>query len=170
MKGGEDVSDLDALYRAHFKDVFLYLYRLSGSEQLAQELSSDVFYRAFRALDSFRGKCDVRVWLLRIAKNCYYSHIKKAKRIVPTPPDELRSLPDPAPSIEEELIQREQITRIRACLQHLRDPYKEVFMWRVFAELSFREIGNLLDHSENWACVTYHRATKMIRKQLEDLP
>ena len=48
------------------------------------------------------------------------------------------------------------------------EPYKEVFMWRVYAELSFREIGQIFGKSENWSCVTYHRAKKMIQSRLED--
>ena len=48
------------------------------------------------------------------------------------------------------------------------EPYKEVFMWRVFAELSFRQIGQIFGKSENWACVTYHRAKAMIKTRMED--
>ena len=52
-------------------------------------------------------------------------------------------------------------------LHELEEPYKEVFMWRVFAELSYKQIGQLFGKSENWACVTYHRARNMIRERLE---
>ena len=44
---------------------------------------------------------------------------------------------------------------------------KDVFMWRFYAELSFKEIGALYGKSENWACVTYHRTRKMIKERLE---
>ena len=40
-------------------------------------------------------------------------------------------------------------------------------MWRVFAELNYKQIGQLFGKSENWACVTYHRARNMIRERLE---
>lgn len=40
-------------------------------------------------------------------------------------------------------------------------------MWRVFAELNYKQIGQLFGKSENWACVTYHRARNMIREGLE---
>ena len=48
------------------------------------------------------------------------------------------------------------------------EPYREVFMWRVFAELSFKQIGQIFGKSENWACVTYHRAKNMIQSRLEE--
>ena len=58
--------------------------------------------------------------------------------------------------------------RIKRILHAVPEPYKEVFMWRVYAELSFREIGQIFGKSENWSCVTYHRAKKMIQSRLED--
>ena len=45
---------------------------------------------------------------------------------------------------------------------------KEVFMWRVYAELSFKQIAQIFGKTENWACVTYHRARKMIKERLEE--
>ena len=41
-------------------------------------------------------------------------------------------------------------------------------MWRVFAELSFEEIGAMFGKSANWACVTYHRARKKIAERMEE--
>lgn len=54
-------------------------------------------------------------------------------------------------------------------LHGLPEPYREVFMWRVFGELSFREIGDLYGKTDNWACVTYHRARKRIQQGLEEM-
>jgi RNA polymerase sigma-70 factor (ECF subfamily) len=56
---------------------------------------------------------------------------------------------------------------IRRHLHELPETYKEVFMWRVLAELSFSEIGALFGKTANWACVTYHRARKLIQKGME---
>ena len=49
-----------------------------------------------------------------------------------------------------------------------REPYKEVFSLRVFGELSFSDISDLFGKSESWARVTYHRACKKIREELDD--
>ena len=56
---------------------------------------------------------------------------------------------------------------IHGILHRLPEPYKEVFTLRVLGELSFRQIGNLFDKSENWACVTYHRAKQKIQREME---
>ena len=60
---------------------------------------------------------------------------------------------------------QDESQQIRKILHTIPDPYKEVFMWRVFGELSFKEIGDLYSKTDNWACVTYHRARKIIQSR-----
>jgi len=69
--------------------------------------------------------------------------------------------------VEEKTIQRDEAMRIRRELHKIPEPYKEVFMWRVFAEMSFKQIGAVFGKTENWACVTYHRAKNMIKTRME---
>ena len=74
-----------------------------------------------------------------------------------------------APDLAQQLIRKEEVQRIQKVLHDISEPYKEVFMWRVFAQLSFKQIGSIFGKNENWACVTYHRARKMILKRLEEM-
>ena len=73
------MTDFEQLYNTYFNDVYRYILRLSGDEHIAEEITSDTFFKAMNSIDSFRGDCDVRVWLCQIAKNFYYSYIKKNK-------------------------------------------------------------------------------------------
>ena len=157
------MSELAEIYRTYFDDVYRYLLALSHDAQLAEELTSETFCRAMRALPGFRGACDIRVWLCQIAKNLYYSHLRREKRLVPL--EDCRIAEE---RHEEELEDHSEAARIQELLHGLREPYKEVFMWRVYGEKSFRDIGALFGKTENWACVTYHRAKRMIREGLED--
>ena len=77
-------------------------------------------------------------------------------------------MPSPAPLPGEELEQREGALSLYQKLHALPEPYREVFMWRVFADLSYKQIGDIFSKTDNWACVTYHRARKMIKNRLED--
>ena len=70
-------------------------------------------------------------------------------------------------NIEQELTSKEDAMKIHQILHGLKEPYKEVFTLRVFAELSFKEIGSIFGKTENWACVTYHRARKKIQEEME---
>ena len=162
------MTEFEEIYRAYFGDVYLYIRKLSGDESIAEEITSEAFFKAMRALDSFHGDCDIRVWLCQIAKNCYYTYEKKSKRTDNIDDTELSQLPSEESTVEERCIRRDEAARIRAALHHVAEPYKEVFMWRVFGELSFRQIGQLFGKSENWACVTYHRAKTMVKSRLEE--
>ena len=160
--------DFEEVYRRYFGDVYRYLLRLSGSETAAEDITSETFLRAMQALPRFRGDCDVRVWLCRIARNTYFSTRRDPDNQPMEEPGE-----DPrgaAPSPEEETLRREEGQRLRRLLHDLEEPYREVFLWRHYGDLSFREIGQLFGKSENWACVTYHRARGKLRKEWEALP
>ena len=157
------LTNFEEVYAVYFDDVYRYLLSLSGSESVAEELTSETFFRAMDALGRFRGECSVRVWLCQIAKNLYYSHLRREKRLAPLEEAEIA-----CESHEASLADRSDAERIQALLHGLREPYKEVFLWRVYGEKSFRDIGALFGKTENWACVTYHRAKRMIREGLED--
>lgn len=161
------MTEFEKIYQTYFGDVYLYIRRLSGDENTAEEITSEAFFKAMRSISSFRGDCEIRVWLCQIAKNCYYSHLKKSKQTVSVDDANLLKLLSQESSIEEQCIKHEEATQIKMVLHNISEPYKEVFMWRVFAELSFKQIGQIFGKSENWACVTYHRAKKMIKSKLE---
>lgn len=161
------MTEFENIYRTYFNDVFLYIRRLSGNEHIAEEITSETFYKAMRSIDSFRGDCDIRVWLCQIAKNSYYTYLKKAGQIDSIEDIELLNISAQDETVEERLSRQDEAMQIQKILHDVPDPYKEVFMWRVFAELSYKQIGQLFGKSENWACVTYHRARNMIRERLE---
>ena len=167
-EGGDKVTDYEHLYNIYFNDVYLYILRLSGNEHIAEEITSDTFFKAMKSIDSFRGDCDVRVWLCQIAKNCYYSYVKKSNRTEQVDEAELQEIPDPASNVADEYSRCDEIKQIQKVLHDVSEPYKEVFMWRVYAELSFKQIAQIFGKTENWACVTYHRARKMIKERLEE--
>ena len=160
--------EFEEIYKAYFGPVYRYLLRLSGSEQLAEELAAETFFRALRAADGFRGGCEVRVWLCQIAKNAYYTHQKKSRRARPADEALLGRVADPAPPPEEAADTRDRAARLRAIAERLPEPYREVFRLRAFGELPYKDIGSLYGKTANWACVTFHRAREMIRRRWEE--
>ena len=160
--------EFEKIYQKYFNDVYRYIRKLSNNEHVAEEITADTFFKPMSAIDSFRGDCDIRVWLCQIAKNCYLSYLKKNGQSEDIADTELQYIADPSENIEEQFAKQDEAAQIRKELHTIPDPYKEVFMWRVFAELSFKQIGEIFNKSENWACVTYHRARTMIKNRLEE--
>lgn len=159
-----DKSDIS--FEEYYKDVLRFLRGLSRDEYLAEELTQETICRAIKSIDTFKGDSDLRVWLCSIAKNLYFSHCKRQKRIVQG--EVYENLEAEEKLFSQVIEDKETAFQVHKVLHELREPYKEVFSLRVFGELSFREIGELFQKSEHWACVTYHRAKSMIREKLRD--
>lgn len=175
------VTDIEEVYKAYFRDIHLYILGLSKNEHIAEEVTEETFFRAMTALADFRGECDIRVWLCRIAKNEYFSYLRKNKKNIPMDmgSEDIEKQRESMASvmagnragrsIEEQLIDSETAAIIHQKVHDLPEPYKEVFHLRVFGELSFEQIGKIFGKTANWACVTYHRAKAKIQKEVEDL-
>ena len=159
------MNSIEELYNAYFHDVYLYIRSLSADEHLAEDITQETFFRAMKSVDSFRGDCDIRVWLCQIAKNLFFTDSKKSKRY--TGEDIPETIPDASASVEDIFVDAQESMDIHRILHTLSEPYKEVFSLRVFGELSFRQIGELFGKTESWARVTFHRAKLKIIDELE---
>ena len=162
--GGEIVINFEGIYHVYFQDVYLYIKSLSGNEQIAEDITSETFLKAMKSIDLFKGNCEIRVWLCQIAKNCYFSYLRKNKKLVNM--EEIKEQSEIF-DIEQKIASKEESMLIHGIIHKLEEPYKEVFSLRIFGELSFKQIGHLFGKSENWACVTYHRAKAKIRREME---
>ena len=138
MAGSEE--EFEKIYIRYFNDVFLFLKKISKDESIAEEITSETFFKAMRSIDNFHGEADVRVWLCQIAKNCYFSYLKKQQRIENI--DDI-DLPDNKDTIEEQILKQYDAMQVHLLLHNLAEPYKEVFMLRVLGELSFKQIADI---------------------------
>lgn len=165
-RGGEKVTELEEIYKRYFKDVYLFVYSLSKNQHIAEDITSETFLKAMHSLDSFKGESDIKVWLFQIAKNTYYSYLRKNKPVVPT--GEFYKEIDNT-NLEKKMIDRNESMRIHKILHTLPAPYKEVFSLRMFGELSYKEIGEIFEKTDNWACVTFYRARKKIKEKMREI-
>ena len=158
-------SEFDEIYRLYAADIYRYLLRLTRNETLAADLLQDTMLKAFTSIDRFRGNCAVKTWLCTITRNLWCDHCKKAEnRNLPL--EAAGEIPDSG-SFEQRLADQSQAMQIHTLLHRMKEPYKEVFSLRVFAELNFREIGKVFGKTENWARTTFYRAKHMLIGMLE---
>ncbi len=159
------MTELEKIYKSYFKDVYFFIYGLSRDRHIAEDITSETFVKAIKSIESFRGDCDIKVWLFQIAKNSYYSYIRKQKKLIG-----LDTISDKKSDfdLERSVLSSEELMKIHKIIHNLSEPYKEVFSLRVFGELSFKQIGSLFSKTDNWACVTFHRARNKIREEMRD--
>jgi RNA polymerase sigma-70 factor (ECF subfamily) len=156
-----DRGAFDTLVRRHQKGIWRLVRRYIKSDADANDVTQLVFVRAFKGLVTFRGQSAVRSWLYRIAINCSLSWIRdhrfeQASEIAEDALTETNAGP-------ARISHDQEGSRLRAAIAQLPPKQKLVLELRVFDDLSFKEVADLADCSENTAKVNFHYAVKRLR-------
>jgi RNA polymerase sigma-70 factor (ECF subfamily) len=160
FQAGERAA-FDALVRRHQKGMWRLILRYVKRDADAADVTQLAFVRAFRGLASFRGTATVRSWLYRIAINCALSWLRDHRREQPTEIAE-DALIASNPALAQ-LSAGDDRAQLRRAIAELPPKQKLVLELRVFDDLSFREVAELADCSENTAKVNFHYAVKRLR-------
>lgn len=161
----KEKKQLEDVYQKEALKLYHYLYHLCGNRETAEDLTSETFLRAARSLSKFRGECSEFTWLCQIGKHLWYRSLKE-KPLLPL--DELPESGNTAKNPEQILVSRFEKLEWFQKLQGLDAPTREVVYLRLYGELSFREIGEVLGKTENWARVTFYRGKQKLKGVLEN--
>ena len=155
-EGGSGMDRLQRLYIEHQPKLSAYFYARTSSRQVAEDLTQDVFYEASKNIHTYRGDAALSSWMYAIANNLlkkYYRSKKYEKTL-------LEKLEEPtlvAISAEQLVEQRQEIKAIHREIELFDELSKEIVLLRIYGELSFKEIGEVIGKSENYARVQFHR-------------
>ena len=162
--GGEKLSNIEELYSQHAQVVYRFLYSHTRDENLSEELTQETFFRAIKSLNRYNGKCKISVWLCQIARHVLYQEIAKKSKYKVATIDENYALDF---SVEETIISSENKKELYKSIQFLDATTREVLYLRLTGDLSFREIGEILNRTENWARVTFFRGKSKIAGMMQ---
>ena len=157
------MESFEKVYELYFKDVYRYMLSLCRDAAEAEEITQETFFRAMKNISSFRGDCKMTVWLCQIARNIYFKSQKQQKKRQDKAMDAAAPL-----SLEAFICDEADAMRIHELLHRMEEPYKEVFMLRIFGELQFKKIASIFEKTESWARVTYHRARLKLICEMEE--
>ena len=158
------MTDFERIFSENYDFIFKYLTKLSKDPVLAEELTQETFFRAYMNLSRLRDPEKAYAWLLQIAKNSFYTWYNSRRKTAELDEELEADIPD----LAEALIQKDLSREAFARLHELEEPYKEVFLLSVFANLSLTEISALFGKSESWARVTFYRAKKKLLRKLRE--
>lgn len=111
----DDARSFEEFYRRYERDVFGYLWRMTGDSSAADDLSQEAFYRAWRHFARVRTYEQPRAWLLRVATNLVINQRRGARHAPPLPLDEHHAspgAPDPATGLAEGSAIRQALSAI----------------------------------------------------------
>ena len=156
------MKSMDEVYDRYANTVYRYLLSLTRDPDTAEELTQETFYQAIRSSGRYDGSSSVSTWLCAIAKRVHLVYIRKHP-----PHEDISSAEIARASAEDSAIENEARRELLKKLHSLKEPMREVMYLRVFGGLSFREIGEILGRTENWARVTFFRGKESLRKDIE---
>ena len=156
------MQNIEKIYKENFETVNKYLFCLTKNWDLAEELTEETFYRAVKKIGKFKGESKISTWLCQIAKNLYYDVLRKNKKIVNTEYNLLEL--EAEESTEEKVILNDEKITLYKNLQKLDEKTREVIYLKITGELSFKEIGEILNKTENWARVTFYRGKQKLKE------
>ena len=184
------MQSLEEIYQKYALRVYKYLLSLCHNEDVAEEITQETFYQAVRCIDRYDGSCHISTWLCAIAKNQFLVYQRK-NPVMDSMDDMLgkvvindsgsgkcvtgefgvlmtngQSNTALSNSAEATVMQSFDRIELMKRLHLCPEPFREVLYLRIFGNLSFREIGEIMGKTENWARVTFYRGKEKIRKEM----
>lgn len=161
------MTSLTHLYGEIQPKLYSFFYMRTGSKEMAEDLTQEVFYETLKSYGTFKSNSSLKTWIFSIANNLLKKHYRK-KKYTRALEDKLTTDTTAHESMEDVVIKKENRLQLLKAINTLDDLTKEIVLLRLYGELSFKEIGDTLNKSENYARVTFHRGKLKIQKELED--
>jgi RNA polymerase sigma-70 factor (ECF subfamily) len=149
-------------------DVWNYAFFLTRSREQANDISQEVFLKAYKSISKYRGNATLKTWLLTITRNTAFSWRRSSfwRRFAPLGDD--RQGAGQAMSAEKEAISNQYVSRIWELIMELPDKHREVLVLEIQQGLSTAETALLLGVAEGTVKSRLSRARDKVRKALEE--
>lgn len=167
-----DLAAFEELVRRNEKRVYAVALRSSGSPEDAADITQEVFLRAWRSIEDFRGDSGFSTWLFRITANLCVDFARHRQAQPQTQPlvgedDAERPIPDTAPTPEEHLENSELGRELAAALDEISEEHRRIVLLRDVSGLSYTEIAEVLEISEGTVKSRLSRARIALRTILQ---
>ncbi len=164
-----DPEAFGVLYDRYCAPIHRYVARRLPEPQSAEDVTAEVFFKALRALDSYRPQtAPFSAWLYRIAANAVVD-VLRARR--PTSPlDDAPDRPDRATSVEQQVLDRVEAERVWAAVDRLTDAQRTAVTLRLRHDLPIAQIADRMSRSEGAVKLLLNRGLAALREDLEPDP
>ena len=166
-------KSLEILIKHYLKPIYSFIYRYVKDAAAADDLTQEVFIRAWRNLKKFDQDRSFKAWLFAIAKNASLDFLKK-KKSIPFSEFENKNgenmitetFVDSSPLPNEFLERKDAIGALARAVNNLLPKYRQILVFRHNNDLSFREISERLNEPLNTVKSRHRRALILLKKIL----
>lgn len=167
QEGNEE--SFSELVRRYQSKVFSMALNFTRDRETADDLSQEIFLKAYLALPKFRFESEFGTWLYRVALNHVRDFLRRKGRIKEVSLEEIGEISVSEEGVEKMEKEREEERRkrlLRASVETLPPKYRIVLTLRDIQGLAYDEISRVLKVSPGTVDSRLHRARKMLRKKL----
>ena len=158
----------DVVYETLFPVIYRVSLRVTGDREVAEDLCHEAFIKLMERPDLLESLEQSKYWLIRVVKNLSLNHEKRRKRERAAYSKLLRLSVSTTESSEKQVINEETKTDVQAALDALPFSLRAPLVFREYADLPYREIGNILGISESNVKVRIFRARERLGKALAE--
>lgn len=163
-----DAAAFGALYEHYVDAIYRYIYLRMGNEDNAQDVTENVFLKAWEALPGYEFQgYPFSSWLYRIAHNAVIDHKRQDGHVVPTPLD-CESWESDQPAALESIIKAEEAETLATAVAQLSDDQQQVVILRFVEGMNHTDVANIIDKSPGACRVLQHRALKKLEQLLSE--
>ena len=170
-----DSQAFGVLYDYYYSPIFAYILKRTANIEATQDISSEVFSKAFNNLSRFHWQgVHFSCWLYRIANNEIANHYRKTRQQSLAYKKVFESISFPNTDAESELIEaeaelkrHEDFLTLHASISRLSIRYQEVITLRYFENKQLREISEILRKREGTVKSLLHRGLEKLRELME---
>lgn len=159
---------MDEIYNKYSIIVYKYLLALTNNKDLSEELMQETFYNAIKNINTFKNDSNIKTWLCKIAKNKWIDYLKRNHKYKNIDICEISEFYFNNESFEDSFIDKDNLLNLYKKIFSLDENSKNVVLLRVKSDFSFKEIGQILEKSENWARTTYYRAKLKLKEMIDN--
>lgn len=163
LEGRDGAFDL--IVERHRRPVYQLCYRFVVNHEDASDLTQDVFLRAYRGLNRFRGQSTLSTWLYRIAVNVCLNRVS-AKTLSSEPIEDRQFADTRTESAPQTLLREERAIRVRRAIALLPRKQRAALVLRMYHEMSHQEIADVLGSSEGAAKANVFHALQNLKRAL----
>lgn len=159
------------LVEEHSQPLFRLAYRMTGNEEMADDVVQETFIRAHRSLSRFDGRAQIRTWLMRIAANCAIDSLRRKRHdaLEPLGDESNPAFASSEPGPERLARSREVGETVRRAMSRLSPLERTAFALRHYEGQPLQEIGRALGIGEGAVKQAVFRAVHKLRDALEPL-
>jgi len=157
----EYVQEFQTFYQENLGLIYRYVYSKVGNREEAEDLTSQIFIKAVRGVDTERGPQSIQKWLFQVARTTIADYWRTYYRVSVNSLDELLEAGWEGPAEEESTaVSSSPIERVQRILQALPEHYREVLNCRFLLNLSIRDTALRMGLTEANVKVLQFRALK----------